>query len=74
MRSMHLAEDGGIRTVPKVWYLPFAESIDQVTRQTILPFYLEKFGSTMSGQFSKLRLAQSIPTSLFSLIFWGVLG
>ncbi len=31
--------------------------------------YLENFGSTISGQLSKLRRTQSIPTSLLSLIF-----
>jgi hypothetical protein len=31
--------------------------------------YLDKFGSTTLGKLSKLRRTQSIPTSLFSLIF-----
>jgi hypothetical protein len=33
---------------------------------------LDKFGVTIFGKLSKLRRTQSIPTSLFSLIFWGV--
>jgi hypothetical protein len=40
----------------------------------ILLHYLEKFGSTISGKLAKLRFTQSIPTSLFSLIFCCVLG
>ena|SRR5919202_4355179 len=43
-----------------------------ITKQISTPtqtVHLERFGSAISGQFSKLRLTQSIPTSLFSLIF-----
>ncbi len=34
--------------------------------------YRDRLGSITAGKLSKLRRTQSIPTSLFSLIFWDV--